>query len=223
MVGAWAASRPVVVITYTAAAPASGGTVIDIAVLASGSGTNLQALLDTPEVRPHVALVVSDKADALALDRAAEAGIETATVRWSDHDGREGFSIALADRVEASGAKGVVLAGFMRVLGPAFVTRFPNRILNIHPSLLPAFPGGHAVEDALSHAVKVTGVTVHLVDEEVDNGPIVAQVAVDVLTDDTRETLHSRIQDVEHRIYPSIVAAFIEERLEVVGRKVIIR
>lgn len=208
---------------YTAAAPASGGTVIDIAVLASGSGTNLQALLDHPAVRPHVVLVVSDKPDAPALERATTAGVETATIRWSDHDGRDAFSLALAERVETSGSKGVVLAGFMRVLGPAFVARFPNRILNIHPSLLPAFPGAHAVEEALSHAVKVTGVTVHLVDEEVDNGPIVAQVPVDVLPDDTKETLHSRIQMVEHSIYPSIVTAFVEERLEVADRKVVIR
>ena len=208
---------------YTAAAPASGGTVIDIAVLASGSGTNLQALLDHPAVRPHVALVVSDNPEALALERANTAGVETATIRWSDHDGRDAFSLALADRVEASGAKGVVLAGFMRVLGPAFVTRFPNRILNIHPSLLPAFPGAHAVEEALSHAVKVTGVTVHLVDEKVDNGPIVAQVPVDVLPDDTKAKLHARIQLVEHSIYPSIVTAFVEERLEVADRKVVIR
>ena len=208
---------------YTAAAPASEGTVIDIAVLASDSGTNLQALLDHHADRPHVALVVSDNPEALALERANTAGVETATIRWSDHDGRDAFSLALAYRVEASGAKGVVLAGFMRVLGPAFVTRFPNRILNIHPSLLPAFPGAHAVEEALSHAVKVTGVTVHLVDEKVDNGPIVAQVPVDVLPDDTKAKLHARIQLVEHSIYPSIVTAFVEERLEVADRKVVIR
>jgi phosphoribosylglycinamide formyltransferase-1 len=102
------------------------------------------------------------------------------------------------------------------------VTRFPNRILHIHPSLLPAFPGAHAVEDALSHAVKVTGVTVHLVDEKVDNGPIVAQVPVEVLADDTKETLHTRIQSVEHSIYPPIVAAFVEERLAVADRRVVI-
>ena len=209
--------------SYTAAAPASGGTVIDIAVLASGSGTNLQALLDTPAVRPHVVLVVSDKTDAFALDRATRAGVDVATVRWSDHDGRDAFSQALADRVEASGAKGVVLAGFMRILGPSFVSRFPNRILNIHPSLLPAFPGSRAVEEALDHAVKVTGVTVHLVNENVDNGPIVAQVPVEVFPDDTRETLHARIQTEEHRLYPPIVAAFVEERLEVGDRKVVVR
>lgn len=208
--------------SYTAAAPASGGTVIDIAVLASGSGTNLQALLDTPAIRPHIVLVVSDKGDVPALDRATRAGVDVATVSWSDHDGRDAFSVALADCVEASGAKGVVLAGFMRILGPSFVTRFPNRILNIHPSLLPAFPGSRAVEDALEHGVKLTGVTVHLVDEKVDNGPIVAQVPVEVLPDDTRDTLHARIQLEEHRLYPPIVAALVEERLEVGNRRVVV-
>lgn len=146
-----------------------------------------------------------------------------ATVSWADFDDRTTFSRALADTVEASGAKGVVLAGFMRILGSGFVDRFPNRILNIHPSLLPAFPGAHAVQNALEHAVKVTGVTVHFVDEKVDNGPIVAQVSVAVEPGDTVETLHARIQTEEHRIYPEIVSAFVEGRLDVVDRKVVVR
>lgn len=126
--------------------------------------------------------------------------------------------MALADIVESSGAKGVVLAGFMRILAPSFVERFPNRILNIHPSLLPAFPGAHAVEHALEHGVKVTGVTVHLVDEGVDSGPIVAQAPVPVNPGDTVETLHARIQVEEHRVYPEVVAALVEGRLNVLGR-----
>lgn len=192
-------------------------------MLASGSGTNLQALLDAPAIRSHVRLVVSDRPVARALERAKEKGVDVATVRWSDHDDRESFSAALAETVEASGAKGVVLAGFMRILGPAFVDRFPNRILNIHPSLLPAFPGARAVEHALEHGVKVSGVTVHFVDEKVDNGPIVAQVPVEVNPDDTVESLHARIQVEEHRIYPEVVAAFVEGRLDVVDRKVVVR
>lgn len=192
-------------------------------MLASGSGSNLQALLDTPEVRPHIVLVVSDRPDARALERANAHGVPTRTVPWSDHDDRDAFSAAVADVIEASGAKGVVLAGFMRVLGPSFVSRFPNRILNIHPSLLPAFPGAHAVEAALEHGVTVSGVTVHIVDEGVDTGPIVAQVPVPVEPDDTVETLHARIQMEEHRIYPEVVAAFVQGRLEVVDRKVVLR
>lgn len=195
---------------------------IDIAVLASGSGTNLQALIDDSAIRPHIAVVVSDNPQARALDRAVAAGVETVVVAWGEHDDRDAFSTAVADIVEGEGAKGVVLAGFMRILAPSFVDRFPGRVLNIHPSLLPAFPGAHAVEAALEHGVKVTGVTVHIVDEKVDNGPIIAQVPVEVRADDTVETLHSRIQVEEHRVYPEVVRTLVEERLLVSGRKVVI-
>lgn len=166
--------------------------------------------------------MVSDNPGARAVERAAEAGIETVVVSWDDYPDRDAFSTALADVVEGGGAKGVVLAGFMRILASSFVDRFPGRVLNIHPSLLPAFPGAHAVEAALDHGVKVTGVTVHIVDEKVDNGPIVAQVPVDVVPDDTVETLHRRIQVEEHRVYPEVVSALIEERLLVSGRKVVL-
>jgi phosphoribosylglycinamide formyltransferase-1 len=193
---------------------------IDIAVLASGSGTNLQVLIDTPGIRRHVVLVVSDNPEAKALSRARSAGIDTAVVRWADHDNREEFSMAVADAIEESGAKGVVLAGFMRVLSPGFIDRFPDRILNIHPSLLPAFPGANAVANALDHGAKITGVTVHLVDEKVDHGPVIAQRAVPVMDDDTQETLHERIQVEEHDLYPAVVAAFIEGKLCIEERKV---
>lgn len=192
-------------------------------MLASGSGTNLQALLDTPAVRPHITLVLSDRPEARALQRARTHGVDVAIFEWAHYDGRDEFSSALADAVEASGAKGVVLAGFMRILGTSFVDRFPDRILNIHPSLLPAFPGAHAVENALDHGVRVSGVTVHFVDEEVDDGPIVAQVPVEVYPDDTVETLHARIQDQEHRLYPEVVTAFVQGRIAVAGGKVVMR
>jgi phosphoribosylglycinamide formyltransferase-1 len=194
---------------------------IDIAVLASGSGTNLQALIEDPEVCPHIRVVVSDRPEAAALARARGAGIDTAIVPWSDHPDRVSFSVALADLVEESGAKGVVLAGFMRVLSADFVGRFSGRILNVHPSLLPAFPGARAVEGAIRHGVKVTGVTVHFVEEAVDSGPIVAQRAVEVLPDDTVDTLHQRIQVEEHRIYPRVVAAFVNGALSLEGRRVV--
>jgi phosphoribosylglycinamide formyltransferase-1 len=189
-------------------------------VLASGSGTNLQALIDTPSVRPHIVLVASDNAAAPALERAGRAGIPTTVIQWSDHRDRTAFSAALADAVEESGAKGVVLAGFMRILDPSFVARFPDRVLNVHPSLLPAFPGAHAVEEALDHGVTVAGLTVHFVDEEVDHGPIVAQVPVPVRADDTAESLHHRIQAEEHDLYPRVVEAFVQGRLSVEGRRV---
>lgn len=169
---------------------------------------------------PHIAVVVSDRAEAGALERARDRRVPTSVVGWEDHPGREAFSKALADLVEENGAKAVVLAGFMRVLSPTFVDRFPHRILNIHPSLLPAFPGAHAVANALDHGVAVTGVTVHLVDEKVDHGPIVAQVPVPVEAGDTVESLHARIQVEEHKIYPKVVEALLQGRLSVEGRRV---
>ncbi|HUG31876.1 MAG TPA: phosphoribosylglycinamide formyltransferase [Acidimicrobiia bacterium] len=205
---------------YTPPAPAPGGSKIDIAVLASGSGTNLQALLDSPTVRPHITIVISDKPEAGALRRARDVGVHTAVIRWEDHGDRDSFSTAVADAVEAAGAKGVVLAGFMRLLAPSFIDRFPDRILNIHPSLLPSFPGARAVASALDHGVAVTGVTVHFVDEEVDHGPIVAQVPVEVEDRDTVDTLHARLQIEEHRLYPRVVEALVQGRLVVEGRRV---
>jgi len=193
---------------------------IDIAVLASGSGTNLQALIDTPDIRPRIRLVLSDKPAAPALGRARAAGIPTAVVRWGDHAGREAFSEAVGDAIEESGAKGVVLAGFMRILSPSLIDRFPNRIINIHPSLLPSFPGARAVRDALSHAVKVTGVTVHFVDEKVDHGPIIAQRPAPVAPDDDEASLHARIQVEERSLCPEVVRAFVRGELSVEGRKV---
>ncbi|MFO7299926.1 MAG: phosphoribosylglycinamide formyltransferase [Actinomycetes bacterium] len=194
---------------------------IDIAVLASGTGTNLAALLARPEVRDRIRLVLSDRPGAGALDLARGAGVDAKVIRFSDHPDRSSFSIALADAIEEAGAKGVVLAGFMRILSPAFVARFPGRILNIHPSLLPAFPGARAVESALEAGVAVTGVTVHFVDEEVDHGPIVVQEEVPVLSGDDPSTLHARIKEVEHRVYPEIVSAFVSGRLRLEGERVI--
>ncbi len=204
----------------TLPASAPGGPKIDIAVLASGSGTNLQALTDTPSIRRRIVTVVSDRADAFALERARGAGISTSVVDWNDYPDRDSFSAALADTVEQAGAKGVVLAGFMKILAPSFVERFPGRILNIHPSLLPAFPGARAVESALEHGVKTTGLTVHFVDEQVDHGPIVSQVAVPVRDDDNVETLHERIQREEHLLYPRVVEAFVSGRITVDGGRV---
>lgn len=204
---------------YTAAARVRRPD-IDIAVLASGSGTNLQALIDTPSVRPHIALVASDNPGAAAISRAMTSGIPTSIVPWTDHPDRDAFSAALADAVEEGGAKGVILAGFMRILSVPFIERFPDRILNIHPSLLPAFPGARAVDDALAHGVRITGVTIHFVDEQVDHGPIVVQVPVEVLPDDSAESLHARIQTEEHEIYPRVVEAFVQGKLSVEGRRV---
>ena len=195
-----------------------------IAVLVSGSGTNLDALLAAaadPAFGATVAVVISDRPGVKAIDRAEDAGVPAAVVSWSEFADRENFTVAVCDTAEVHGAKALVLAGFMRVLAPVAIDRFPNRILNIHPSLLPSFPGGRAVEEALAHGVKVTGVTVHFVDEQVDHGPIIAQQVVEVLEGDTADTLHTRIQAEEHRLYPEAVSAFALQRLRLEGRRVI--
>lgn len=165
-------------------------------------------------------LVASDNRGARSLDRAEAAGIPTAVVDWDEFGDRDSFSAALADEVEGSGAKGVVLAGFMRILAPVFLDRFPERVLNIHPSLLPSFPGNHAVQNALDHGVATTGVTVHFVDEKVDHGPIVEQVTVAVEPGDTTESLHARLKVEEHRLYPRVVEGFVSGRLFVEGTEV---
>ena len=140
-------------------------------------------------------------------------------VSWSGD--RDEFTERVCDAVESAGADLMVLAGFMRILGASAIARFPGRIVNIHPSLLPAFPGAHAVEQALEYGVKSTGVTVHFVDEEVDHGPIIAQEAVPVEVDDDVDSLHARIQAVEHALFPRVVAACAEGRLTTRGRKVV--
>jgi len=181
-----------------------------IGVLVSGEGTNLQALL---EARVPVVAVASNNTRARALDRAAKAGIEAAAFPAVEFDSRERRDEELAEWLAERGVELVVLAGYMQLLTTPFLERFPGRILNVHPSLLPAFPGARAVEDALAHGVKVTGATVHFVDEGIDTGPIVLQEAVEVREGDTAETLHARIQEVEHRLLPAAVRLFLEGKL----------
>ncbi len=198
---------------------------LPIAVLVSGSGSNLQAILDAsadPRYAAEVRVVISDRPGVRALERAGHAGVSTEVVAWRDHGDREPFTAAVCDAAERHGARALVLAGFLRILGPEAMVRFPDRIVNIHPSLLPAFPGTmHAVGEALAHGVKVTGVTVHFVTEEVDVGPIIAQEAVRVLPGDTEAALHARLHEVEHRIYPEAVDALARGALTVAGRAVV--
>jgi len=189
-----------------------------VAVLASGAGTNLQALLNDPMVRPWIVLVVSDRADAGALDRARSLGVRAEFLDPDSHLDRAAYGRALLGLLEPEGIEAVALAGFMRILSPGVVRAFEGRILNVHPSLLPAFPGAHAVGEALAWGARVSGVTIHLVDEEVDHGPIVLQEAVPVLPGDDEGTLHARIQEVEHRLYPRAVRLLVERRLKVEGR-----
>jgi phosphoribosylglycinamide formyltransferase-1 len=191
-----------------------------LAVLASGEGTNLQALLDHPVVGPWVALVVSDREDARALERAGDRGVEAVFIDPIDHPGRAEFDRALLRVLREREIGVVALAGFMRIVGPELVRAFEGQMLNVHPALLPAFPGTTSVADALAWGAKVTGVTVHLVDEEVDHGPIVFQEALPVLPDDDWESLEARVHDVEHRLLPAAVRALVEGRILVQGRRV---
>jgi phosphoribosylglycinamide formyltransferase-1 len=171
-----------------------------IGVLVSGTGTNLQALLDAG--LPVVA-VASNRRDAPALARAG--AIATAAFETAGYASRSERDAAMADWLRAQGVELVVLAGYMHLLTPAFLDRFPNAVVNVHPSLLPEFPGAHAVEAQLAAGVTESGATVHIVDEGVDSGPVLAQERVPVLPEDTPETLHARIKEIEHRLLPQVV------------------
>ena len=197
-----------------------------LVVLASGAGSTLQALLDAandPVYPAGVVAVGTDKPEVGALSRAEAAGLPTFTVRPQDHASRDLWDTALAEAVLAYEPQLVVCAGFMRILGPGFLSRFPSRVVNTHPALLPAFPGAHAVRDALSYGVKVTGVTVHLVDEGVDTGPVVAQAAVPVHEDDDEAQLQRRIQDVERPLVVEAVRRLALGGWAVQGRAVTFR
>lgn len=196
-----------------------------VAVLASGRGSNLQAILDAaarPEFPAEVVLVVSDRERAAALERAAEAGVRGAFLNPKDFADRAAYDAALARVLEDAGVELVCLAGFMRILGAALVRTWRGRMLNVHPSLLPAFPGLAAQRQALEHGVKLAGATVHFVDEGMDTGPIVLQTAVPVRDADTEESLSERILAEEHRLYPEAVRLFAEGRLRLVGRRVFV-
>ena len=192
-------------------------------MLASGSGTLTGAVLDTchrPGGRVEVAAVGTDRADAGVLARAAEAGVETFVTAPGDHPDRQSWNRALTEAVAGHRPDWVVSAGFMRILGPDFVSAFPDRIINTHPALLPAFPGAHGVADALAHGVKVTGTTIHLVDSGVDTGPIIAQFPVLVDPQDTEESLHERIRAVERRELVALLDFLADSELRITGRTV---
>ena len=193
-----------------------------IGVLISGRGSNLQAIIDairSGTLDAHIAVVVSNRADAAGLKRATAAGLETVVVDHRECRSRESFDRALVDVLKARGVRLVCLAGFMRRLGPTFIDAFPNAILNIHPSLLPAFPGLDAQRQALAHGVHVSGATVHLVTTELDAGPIVLQRTVPVQRDDTVESLADRILALEHRLYPEAIRVVLDGGWRIEGRR----
>lgn len=184
-----------------------------IAVLISGNGSNLQALIDAcaaPDFPAEIVFVLSNKADAYGLERAKKTGINTCVLDHKTYDNREAFDCAMHEAITESGAKLVCLAGFMRLLSPWFVQQWEGKMLNIHPSLLPNFKGLDAIGQALEAGAKKTGCTVHFVTEGMDEGPVILQKTVQILEDDTHETLAQRIHTAEHEIYPAALKKLLE-------------
>ena len=198
---------------------------LTIGVLASGRGSNFQSIIDTIKsgfINAKIALLITDNAEAYAIERARNNNIETLVLIPKNFPDRDSYYRHIADELEKRGIKVVVLAGFMRVVGQPIIERFKNRIMNIHPALLPSFPGLHGQKQALEYGVKIAGCTVHFVDEGVDTGPIIIQSAVPAYEDDTEDTLSERILKEEHRIFPLAVKLFAEGKIKVKGRKVFI-
>jgi phosphoribosylglycinamide formyltransferase 1 len=201
-------------------------TPLPLGVLISGSGTNLQAIIDAigrREIRAEIRLVISNRAGAYGLERARQAGIATLIVDNHGFPSREDYDRQLLAQLQAAGVELVILAGFMRLLSSVMIRAYPNRIMNIHPALLPSFPGLHVQKAAVEHGVRFSGCTVFFVTEGVDDGPIIIQAVVPVYPDDSEETLAARILIQEHRIYPRAIALFQEGRLEVSGRRVLVK
>ena len=194
-----------------------------LGVLCSGRGTNLQSILaavESGQIPAPVGVVLTDVPDAKALERAEKAGIPNFCVNRKTYADKRAFEEALVEKLRAHGVTLVILAGFMRILSPYFVHAFPGRILNIHPSLLPSFGGAHAHRDVLAYGVKVSGCTIHFVDEGMDSGPIILQTAVPVLDGDDEDTLAARVLEQEHKLYPRAIELFLKGKLKIEGRKV---
>jgi phosphoribosylglycinamide formyltransferase-1 len=194
-----------------------------IGVLASGGGTNLQAIIDRcmdGSLAAEIAVVITNNPGAGALDRASSSGVATLCINHRDFSQREDFDNAVVKALQDTGVELVVLAGFMRIITQTFIDAFPERIINIHPALLPAFPGLHVQQQALDYGARFSGCTVHLVDGGVDTGPIIMQAVVPILVDDDANTLAARILEQEHRIYPRAIQLIAEGRVHVSGRKI---
>jgi len=199
--------------------------IMTLGVLASGRGSNFQSIIDSIEsgyIRAKIAVLITDNPEAYAIQRAKRHNIESLVLRPKDFTDKDSYYSQIAQELEKRGVELVILAGFMRVVGKRLIERYPNRIMNIHPALLPSFPGLHGQKQASDYGVKISGCTVHFVDEGVDTGPIIIQAAVPAYDDDTEETLSERILKQEHRIFPYAIRLFSEGRLRVEGRKVII-
>lgn len=200
-------------------------TPLRVGVLVSGSGTNLQALIDLcqrNEISAEIVLVLSNRADAYGLERAKQANIPTCVIDHQAFADRESFDKAMIQALDTAHVELVCLAGFMRLLTPPFVQHYAERLINIHPALLPAFPGLHVQQQAIDAGVLFSGATVHFVDEGMDTGPIIAQAVVPILAKDDADTLAARILRQEHRLYPMVVRLFAENRIALKGKRVVI-
>lgn len=196
---------------------------LKIGVLASGRGSNFQAIIDSIEagrLKAEIKILIVDKAEAYAIERAKKHSIEFMHIDPSKFPTKDAFYSEIANHLKKREVELVLLAGFMRVVRKPLLEAFPNRIMNIHPALLPSFPGLHGQKDAVDYGVRISGCTVHFVDEGVDTGPIIIQAAVPVSPDDTEETLSQRILALEHKIYPEAVRLYSEGRLKIEGRRV---
>jgi len=199
---------------------------INIGVLVSGRGTNLQAIIEAikeGKIEGKISIVISDNRDAFALKRAEQNNIETRYINFKSFENREDYDKKIVEYLKEKDVDLVVLAGYMRILSPYFIKMYKNKIMNIHPALLPSFPGLHAQRQAIEYGVKISGCTVHFVDEGVDSGPIILQKEVEVKDDDTEESLAEKILKEEHQIYPQAIQLFCQGRLIVKGRKVFIK
>ncbi|HUN55550.1 MAG TPA: phosphoribosylglycinamide formyltransferase [Smithella sp.] len=199
---------------------------LKLGVLISGSGTNLQSIIDHIEngsLKAAIKIVISNNPDAYGLKRAAKHSIPCVVLKHSDFKSKEDFDSALIKTLKDHGVDLVILAGFMRIISPALLTAYAHKIMNIHPALLPSFPGLHGQKQAVDYGVKFSGCTVHFVDEGVDTGPVIIQSVVPVLDDDTEETLAARILKEEHKIYPRAIQLFADGKIDIKGRKVHIK
>jgi len=200
--------------------------ILRIGVLASGRGSNFQSIIDEIEsdrLKAEIVLLITDNPSAFAIERARKHGVEYLVVQPKEYPSKDDYFVRIADALKKKNVELVVLAGFMRIVGKPVIGAFPNRIMNIHPALLPSFPGLHGQKQAVDYGAKISGCTVHFVDEGMDTGPIIIQAAVPVFQSDTEETLSERILKYEHRIYPEAIRLFSEGKIKVEGRKVRIK
>ncbi len=199
---------------------------LTLGILASGRGSNFQSIIDSIEsgfLRAKIAVLITDNPEAYAVERAKKHGIESLVLKPKDFADRNSYYSHVADELRKRGVELVILAGFMRVVGKALIDRYRNKIMNIHPALLPSFPGLHGQKQAADYGVKISGCTVHFVDEGMDTGPVIIQAAVPAYHDDTEETLSERILKQEHRIFPYAIKLYSEGRISVEGRKVVVK